>query len=420
MTGASPTTRDELPGDELLPRADRTTTRAITIAAPPHEVWPWLAQMGQGRGGLYSYDFLENLIGCDIHSADHIVEEWQHVTVGDPFRLHPDVALDVVVVEPNHALVVRGGVPMGDAAPPYDFTWAFVLDELARRQHPSRHPRALRLHAVVGRAHRRAGCRGQLRDDPKDAPRHPRPCRARTNGVARSPATTPSDRRDAGLSVRASTSTGCRWEPVRTWCDSADERSRRSTARRQHRRPRDLYHSALEVVTPERSVHHRDDADPGPRRPRSRRRRRRCRRYRVGPIAARLPLRDPPLARWRHPRRCVCDRQPRAGCRTTRLSPDRVLERALSIPTPVWGRDEQHAGEMWNSNSVTSWLLTRSGIDIDDLRPPRNGRAPGWDAGRVAGRVEPDDVDDADDEPAAAGRPSGGSRPLLPAGQPRA
>jgi hypothetical protein len=59
------------------------------------------------------------------------VADWQHVTVGDPFRLHPDVALHVVVVEPDHALVVRGGVPMGDTAPPYDFTWAFVLNELA-------------------------------------------------------------------------------------------------------------------------------------------------------------------------------------------------------------------------------------------------------------------------------------------------
>jgi hypothetical protein len=121
----------QMPGDELLSPVDRITTRAVTIAAPPHDVWPWLVQMGQGRGGLYSYDVVENLIGCDMHSADHIVDEWQHVTVGDPFRLHPDVALRVAVVERDRALVVRGGVPMADAAPPYDFTWAFVLDEVA-------------------------------------------------------------------------------------------------------------------------------------------------------------------------------------------------------------------------------------------------------------------------------------------------
>ncbi|MCW2750325.1 MAG: hypothetical protein JWR83_1435 [Aeromicrobium sp.] len=119
-----------LSGDELMPRADRSATRAVTIAAPLDQVWPWLIQMGQGRGGLYSYDALENLIGCDIRSADQIVEEWQHVTVGDPFRLHPDVVLRVAIVDPHHALVVQGGVPMGDADPPYDFTWAFVLNEL--------------------------------------------------------------------------------------------------------------------------------------------------------------------------------------------------------------------------------------------------------------------------------------------------
>jgi hypothetical protein len=71
----------------------------------------------------------------------------------------------------------------------------------------------------------------------------------------------------------------------------------------------------------------------------------------------------------------------------------RVLELALLIPTPVWGRDERRAGEMWNSNSVTSWLLSRSGIDTHDVRPPGDGRAPGWNAGlAVAGRVEPDEA----------------------------
>jgi hypothetical protein len=121
----------DLPGDSLLPRADLSATRAITIAAPAVDVWPWIAQMGQGRGGLYSYDALENLVGCDIHSADRIVDEWQHVTVGDPFRLHPAAVLQVAVVDPGHALVVQGGVPMGDAPAPYAFTWAFVLAERA-------------------------------------------------------------------------------------------------------------------------------------------------------------------------------------------------------------------------------------------------------------------------------------------------
>jgi len=117
-----------IPGDDLLPAPDLTSTRAVTIAVDAADVWPWLVQLGQGRGGFYTYDGIENVIGrCDIHSADLIVAEWQQVTVGDQVRLHPEVALAVAVVEPGRALVLRGGVPMGKAAAPYDFTWAFVL-----------------------------------------------------------------------------------------------------------------------------------------------------------------------------------------------------------------------------------------------------------------------------------------------------
>lgn len=115
-----------LVGDAVLPRADLVATRAITVQAPPERVWPWIVQMGQGRGGFYSYDALENLVGCDMHSADHIVEEWQNLAVGDPVRLHPDVALRVAEIDPGAALVIRGGVPLGEASP-FDSTWAFVL-----------------------------------------------------------------------------------------------------------------------------------------------------------------------------------------------------------------------------------------------------------------------------------------------------
>ncbi|HEY5875202.1 MAG TPA: hypothetical protein VIT64_07880 [Ilumatobacteraceae bacterium] len=59
----------------------------------------------------------------------------------------------------------------------------------------------------------------------------------------------------------------------------------------------------------------------------------------------------------------------------------RVLELVPLVPTPVWGRDELGVGEMWNSNSVTSWVLTRAGLDAEAGVPPNGGRAPGWDAG---------------------------------------
>lgn len=116
-----------LPGDDLVPAADISATRAVTVGAGAEAVWPWVAQLGQGRGGFYSYDFLENLAGCDMHSAERIVPEWQRIAVGDEVRLHPEVALVVAAVEPGRALVLRGGVPMGAMPPPYDFTWAFVL-----------------------------------------------------------------------------------------------------------------------------------------------------------------------------------------------------------------------------------------------------------------------------------------------------
>lgn len=117
-----------LPGDELVSSASLQATRAITVCTPSEMVWPWIAQMGQGRAGLYSYDELENLVGCNMRSADRIVDEWQAIAPGDPFKLHPEAALEVASVDLGRALVVRGGVQLReDSAPPFDFSWAFVL-----------------------------------------------------------------------------------------------------------------------------------------------------------------------------------------------------------------------------------------------------------------------------------------------------
>ena len=122
--------RRELPGDDLTPAADLVSTRAITIEADADDVWPWIAQLGQGRAGFYSYDFLENLAGADIHNAGTIVDEWQNIGVGDVVHLAPDVALTVAAIEPRRALVLHAGTSMGPMMVPYDFTWAFVLREL--------------------------------------------------------------------------------------------------------------------------------------------------------------------------------------------------------------------------------------------------------------------------------------------------
>jgi hypothetical protein len=65
---------------------------------------------------------------------------------------------------------------------------------------------------------------------------------------------------------------------------------------------------------------------------------------------------------------------------------ERLLELVPEVATPVWGRDEIGAGEMWNSNSLISWLIVRAGLDIDTVQPPAGGRAPGWDAGVILAR----------------------------------
>jgi hypothetical protein len=113
------------PGDELLEDATVVSTRAITIAAPPSAVWPWLVQMGPGdRGGAYTYDWIENLLGLDMHSKDTLLPQFQHVEPGDvvPDR-HGRPWLRFERVEPEHALVLRSA----DG----NWVWAFVLVEQA-------------------------------------------------------------------------------------------------------------------------------------------------------------------------------------------------------------------------------------------------------------------------------------------------
>lgn len=112
--GASPQeVVESMPGDDLVRRPRLGYTRAVTIDAPPDAVWPWLAQMGQGRGGLYSFDGLENLVRCDIHSAQRILEEHQRLVPGDLVRLGPDGYPCFAVVDidrPRH-LVLAGVDP---------------------------------------------------------------------------------------------------------------------------------------------------------------------------------------------------------------------------------------------------------------------------------------------------------------------
>lgn len=118
-----------LPGDEFVPNPVLESTRAITIQAPASAIWPWLVQMGQGRGGLYSYERLENLVGCDMHNADRIFPEHQDLKDGDQVRLGPEgyPAFDVAAIEPDFALVLRGDIPPGAETKTGIWIWVFFL-----------------------------------------------------------------------------------------------------------------------------------------------------------------------------------------------------------------------------------------------------------------------------------------------------
>jgi hypothetical protein len=146
----------------------------------------------------------------------------------------------------------------------------------------------------------------------------------------------------------------------------------------------DLYHSALQVYVPEgRLVIEQapawgDGAERGV-----------VARGSVGSRAARrFRLFRYEVRRWRDGLIPDIDEAVESPRRLS-ADPDcarRLLELVPQVPTPVWGRDELGAGEMWNSNSTISWLLARSGLDVEAIQPPIGGRAPGWRAGIVIAR----------------------------------
>lgn len=119
-----------LPGDDLVTGSTiAQATRAIDIHAPAAAAWPWLLQIGQGRGGMYSYDWMENLVGCNIHTLNIIVPELQNLKVDDIIRLGPQEGLPyykVVLIEPEKALVLRSVDPK--TLEPGE-TWGFYLIE---------------------------------------------------------------------------------------------------------------------------------------------------------------------------------------------------------------------------------------------------------------------------------------------------
>lgn len=122
-----------------MPTPRINATHAITIRASAAEVWPWLVQIGQGRGGFYSYEWIENMMGLDIRNANRIIPEFQHLQVGDAIPFTPDgFSVPVAIIEPEHALVLHGDTRTGNvpnALAPLggyvNVTWGFYLCERA-------------------------------------------------------------------------------------------------------------------------------------------------------------------------------------------------------------------------------------------------------------------------------------------------
>ena len=123
-----------LPGDTWASPDAYTWTHGLEIDAPAAAVWPWVVQVGQDRGGFYSYEFLENLVGCGIHNADEIHPEWQELRPGDVLKLHPQMPMRVVEVEAGRYFVAASSVepPNGQATDadvqPVKVSWLFLVE----------------------------------------------------------------------------------------------------------------------------------------------------------------------------------------------------------------------------------------------------------------------------------------------------
>lgn len=153
-----------LPGDELVRPPVLQATEAVWIDASVEEVWPWLVQMGQDRGGLYSYEKLENAFGLGYHNADRIHPEWQQLEVGEAVRLVPEgwfgiadgVELTVAQISAPESIVLRAE----RSRLPWDIVWSFHLCAhgkdrcrlLIRSRLALRHPGEVALAEVAGPA----------------------------------------------------------------------------------------------------------------------------------------------------------------------------------------------------------------------------------------------------------------------------
>jgi hypothetical protein len=135
----------DLPGDELVSNPKLRMTWGITINAPIEDVWPWVVQMGQGRGGFYTYQFLENIAGCQIINADCILPEHQQIPLETGVSLAPDMPLNVALHEEGHYFFLHSYMDMTtmEIVDPkqasfsekfMNLGWGFYLQEIGENQ----------------------------------------------------------------------------------------------------------------------------------------------------------------------------------------------------------------------------------------------------------------------------------------------
>ena len=124
---------DPFPGDDLVPEPKWSYTLGVSIDAPPESVWPWIAQIGQGRGGFYTYQTLENMVGCRIENTNEVLTDHQHPAVGDAIHLHHDAPpLSIEIVEPPMTLVLFGSpADAGTNEIQGESSWQFVVKPVA-------------------------------------------------------------------------------------------------------------------------------------------------------------------------------------------------------------------------------------------------------------------------------------------------
>ena len=120
---------EPLPGDEILPDATIIETHETALMVPTDAIWPWLVQMGYGRGGFYTFDLLERFAGVGIANANAINPDWQDLSEGDRVHLTEEVSLVVARLDPDSCLVLSsdGDNTQAETGMSFDFSWAFVL-----------------------------------------------------------------------------------------------------------------------------------------------------------------------------------------------------------------------------------------------------------------------------------------------------